>query len=139
MDSPAHSRLAETNVKQIEAAFKEFTSREDISILLISQNVANMIRFTVDQHKKVGGSSWKGERGRMEGGGRSGNAKGGTRAWNGPHAVGLAGSCVPNLQHHTPDAMQAVPAVLEIPSKDNPYDPSADSLLVRVKHIYGAS
>ena len=34
---------------------------------------------------------------------------------------------------------QAVPAVLEIPSKDNPYDPNADSLLVRVKHIFGAA
>ncbi len=34
---------------------------------------------------------------------------------------------------------QAVPAVLEIPSKDNPYDPNADSLLVRVKHIFGAN
>jgi hypothetical protein len=29
-------------------------------------------------------------------------------------------------------ALKAVPAVLEIPSKDNPYDPNADSLLVRV-------
>ncbi|KAG1668467.1 hypothetical protein FOA52_005240 [Chlamydomonas sp. UWO 241] len=76
---------SKTTTKQIEQAFKEFVAREDIAILLISQNVANMIRLTVDQHQK------------------------------------------------------AVPAVLEIPSKDNPYDPNADSLLCRVKHIFGAS
>lgn len=76
---------SKTTTRQIETAFKEFIAREDIAILLISQNVANMIRTAVDSHTK------------------------------------------------------AVPAVLEIPSKDNPYDPNADSLLVRVKHIFGAN
>mmetsp|Transcript_32892 Transcript_32892/g.72641 ORF Transcript_32892/g.72641 Transcript_32892/m.72641 type:complete len:132 (+) Transcript_32892:97-492(+) len=76
---------AKTPPRTIEAAFKEFTGRDDIAIVLISQNVANMIRSVIDQHHK------------------------------------------------------AVPAVLEIPSKDNPYDPAADSLLVRVKHIFGSS
>jgi V-type H+-transporting ATPase subunit F len=33
--------------------------------------------------------------------------------------------------------LQPVPAVLEIPSKDNPYDPNQDSLLTRVKHLLG--
>jgi hypothetical protein len=33
--------------------------------------------------------------------------------------------------------LQPIPAVLEIPSKDCPYDPSQDSLLTRVKHIAG--
>ena len=47
----------------MEAAFKEFTARDDVAILLISQNVANMIRNTVDQHTKVwgmkvGGVGW---------------------------------------------------------------------------------
>jgi V-type H+-transporting ATPase subunit F len=30
-----------------------------------------------------------------------------------------------------------VPAVLEIPSKDHPYDPNQDSLLARVKFMFG--
>lgn len=76
---------SKTPVKTIESAFKEFTVREDIAIVLISQNVAGLIRHVIDQHQK------------------------------------------------------AVPAVLEIPSKDCPYDPSADSLLCRVKHIFGSS
>ncbi|GAX77719.1 hypothetical protein CEUSTIGMA_g5162.t1 [Chlamydomonas eustigma] len=76
---------SKTTVKHIEAAFKEYTSRDDVAIVLISQTVANMIRLAVDAHEK------------------------------------------------------AVPAVLEIPSKDNPYDPNADSLLVRVKHIFGSN
>lgn len=32
---------------------------------------------------------------------------------------------------------QPVPAVLEIPSKDSPYDPNQDSLLKRVKMLLG--
>ena len=32
---------------------------------------------------------------------------------------------------------QPIPAVLEIPSKDSPYDPNQDSLLQRVKHLLG--
>lgn len=74
---------SETSLKQIETAFKSFTSRDDIAIVLISQTIANRIRTAVDQHVK------------------------------------------------------AVPAVLEIPSKDNPYDPECDSLLKRVKILSG--
>ncbi|KAG5573144.1 hypothetical protein H5410_062910 [Solanum commersonii] len=40
------------SVKQIEDAFKEFTTREDIAIALISQYVANMIRFLIDSYNK---------------------------------------------------------------------------------------
>lgn len=74
----------ETTVKQIEDAFKEFTTREDIAIVLISQYVANMIRFLVDSYNKP------------------------------------------------------VPAILEIPSKDHPYDPTQDSVLSRVKYLFSA-
>jgi len=74
----------ETTVKQIEDAFKEFTAREDIAIVLISQYVANMIRFLVDGYNKP------------------------------------------------------VPAILEIPSKDHPYDPAHDSVLSRVKYLFSA-
>ena len=31
-----------------------------------------------------------------------------------------------------------VPAILEIPSKDHPYDPSHDSILSRVKYLFSA-
>ncbi|GJM87487.1 hypothetical protein PR202_ga03447 [Eleusine coracana subsp. coracana] len=78
------SNVDETTVKQIEDAFKEFTSREDIAIVLISQYVANMIRFLVDGYNKP------------------------------------------------------VPAILEIPSKDHPYDPAHDSVLSRVKYLFSS-
>ncbi|XP_035550424.1 V-type proton ATPase subunit F-like isoform X2 [Juglans regia] len=63
---------SKTTIKQIEDAFKEFTTREDIAVMLISQYVANMIRFLVDSYNRP------------------------------------------------------VPAILEIPSKDHPYDPTHD-------------
>uniref|UniRef100_M1AJZ4 Vacuolar ATP synthase subunit F n=1 Tax=Solanum tuberosum TaxID=4113 RepID=M1AJZ4_SOLTU len=78
------SSCSETTVKQIEDAFKEFTTREDIAIVLISQYVANMIRFLVDSYNKP------------------------------------------------------IPAILEIPSKDHPYDPAHDSVLSRVKYLFSA-
>ena len=31
----------------------------------------------------------------------------------------------------------AIPSVLEIPDKENPYDPSKDSVLIRVQHLLG--
>ena len=36
-------------------------------------------------------------------------------------------------------ALQPVPAILEIPSKEHPYDPSQDSILARVKFMFGES
>ena len=33
--------------------------------------------------------------------------------------------------------LQPTPAILEIPSKDQPYDPSQDSILRRVKFMFG--
>ncbi|MBA0698893.1 hypothetical protein Goari_000574 [Gossypium aridum] len=95
---------SKTTDKQIEDAFKEFTTRTDIAIVLISQyvscllnvlsyriiyflmiaKVANMIRFLVDSYNKP------------------------------------------------------IPAILEIPSKNHPYDPAHDSILSRVKHLFNA-
>ncbi|KMT10267.1 hypothetical protein BVRB_5g120240 [Beta vulgaris subsp. vulgaris] len=75
---------SKTTVKQIEEAFKEFTAREDIAIVLISQYIANMIRFLVDSYNKP------------------------------------------------------IPAILEIPSKDHPYDAAHDSVLSRVKYLFSA-
>jgi V-type H+-transporting ATPase subunit F len=33
---------------------------------------------------------------------------------------------------------QPIPAILEIPSKEHPYDMSQDSILMRVGHLIGA-
>ncbi|GMQ00641.1 hypothetical protein CsSME_00047642 [Camellia sinensis var. sinensis] len=73
---------SKTTVNQIEEAFKAFTTREDVAIVMISQYVANMIKFLVD-------------------------------SYNNP-----------------------IPAILEIPSKDHPYDPTHDSVLSRVKYFF---
>eukprot|EP00897_Mesotaenium_endlicherianum_P009469 jgi/Mesen1/8550/ME000484S07928 len=73
---------SKTSVKLIEETFKEFTAREDVAIVLISQYIANMIRYALDSYTKT------------------------------------------------------LPAILEIPSKDHPYDPNQDSILSRVKHMF---
>lgn len=59
-----------TTVNEIEDVFKDFCARDDVAIILINQHVAEMIRYTVDQHTA------------------------------------------------------SIPAVLEIPSKEMPYDPT---------------
>ncbi|CAD5212998.1 unnamed protein product [Bursaphelenchus okinawaensis] len=71
-----------TTTSEIEETFKNFVSREDIAIVLINQHVAELIRFTVDQHTS------------------------------------------------------SIPAVLEIPSKEMPYDPSKDSILNRARGMF---
>ncbi|KAJ6801959.1 V-type proton ATPase subunit F-like isoform X1 [Iris pallida] len=75
---------SKTTMKAIEDAFKEFTTKDDVAIVLISQYVANMIRYVVDSYNKP------------------------------------------------------VPAILEIPSKNHPYDPAEDSVLSRVKYLFSA-
>ncbi len=74
----------DTPLNEIEDAFNSFLSREDIAIILIVQNVAEMIRHLIDAHT------------------------------------------------------EPIPAVLEIPSKDNPYDASKDSILKRAKGMFSA-
>lgn len=73
-----------TSVSEIEEAFSSFLRRDDICIILIVQNVANMIRHCLDNHT------------------------------------------IPN------------PAVLEIPSRDHPYDPNKDSVFRRAKGMFSA-
>lgn len=73
-----------TPASDIEETFKNFLKRDDIDIILINQNIAEMIRYVIDAHTKP------------------------------------------------------VPAVLEIPSKDHPYDPNKDSILRRAKGIFQA-
>jgi len=73
-----------TSVSDIEEAFKTFTTRDDIAIVLINQNVAEMIRHIIDRYN------------------------------------------------------QTIPALLEIPSKEHPYDASKDSILRRAKGMFAA-
>eukprot|EP00163_Fabomonas_tropica_P008563 TRINITY_DN1829_c1_g2_i2.p1 TRINITY_DN1829_c1_g2~~TRINITY_DN1829_c1_g2_i2.p1 ORF type:complete len:123 (-),score=25.36 TRINITY_DN1829_c1_g2_i2:175-543(-) len=72
-----------TTTSQIETAFKELTSRKDVALVLINQQVANEIRWLLDEYRK------------------------------------------------------AIPAVLEIPSKAHPYDPTKDSIMLRVQQLLG--
>jgi len=73
-----------TSVSDVEEAFKSFSTRDDIAIILINQNIAEMIRHVLDNYT------------------------------------------------------QPIPAVLEIPSKDHPYDSSKDSILRRAKGMFAA-
>ena len=74
---------AETPAGRIEAAFREFTARPDIAVVLVTQAVAEEIRPAIAAHAA------------------------------------------------------AVPAILEIPSKDTPYNPAKDGVLARVRHLLG--
>lgn len=74
----------ETPTQAIEDAFKRFTERDDIAIVLINQYIADRIRPAVMKFD------------------------------------------------------QAVPAILEIPSKEHPYDPAKDSILQRVRGMLGS-
>eukprot|EP01113_Clastostelium_recurvatum_P021158 TRINITY_DN2503_c0_g1_i1.p1 TRINITY_DN2503_c0_g1~~TRINITY_DN2503_c0_g1_i1.p1 ORF type:complete len:138 (-),score=27.23 TRINITY_DN2503_c0_g1_i1:77-454(-) len=72
-----------TSQAKIEEAFRNFTKREDIAIIMITQKVADVIRYLIDEYTKV------------------------------------------------------IPTILEIPSKDHPYDPSKDSVMTKVKRLTG--
>jgi len=73
-----------TSVSDIEDCLKNFIKRDDIDIILINQNVAEMVRHVTDAHTAP------------------------------------------------------LPAILEIPSKDSPYDPTKDSILRRAKGMFSA-
>jgi V-type H+-transporting ATPase subunit F len=74
---------SKTTQQQIVDAFKTFTARDDIAVLLISQNIAEDIRFLLDDYE------------------------------------------------------QLLPTLLEIPSKDHPYDPAKDYIMQRIKKMLG--
>lgn len=46
-------------------------------------------------------------------------------------------SIASGIRHLIDSYNKPVPAVLEIPTKDQPYDPSQDSILSRVKFMFG--
>lgn len=123
-ESPAHP--AETTVKKIEDTFKDFTNRDDIAIILINQHVANMIRHLIDNYIQARPSQ---------------------------HLLMSLNCCqwLLDLCHAMVDkaqscflqitafacCVQSIPAILEIPSKEHPYDPKKDSILTRVKIMFG--
>ncbi|KAH9425874.1 V-type proton ATPase subunit Vha14-1 [Dermatophagoides pteronyssinus] len=85
--SPSHNFLVvekNTLPSEIESTFQAFLKRDDIDIILINQNIAEIIRHAIDAHTAP------------------------------------------------------IPAILEIPSKDQPYDPQKDSILRRAKGLYSA-
>lgn len=41
------------------------------------------------------------------------------------------------IRSHVDNFTSAFPAILEIPSKDHPYDPEKDSVLKRVRRLFG--
>jgi len=69
---------------EIEAAFKDFTSRKGITVILVTQVIANN-----------------------------------------------------DIRHLLNDYTQTIPAVLEIPSKDFPYDEGKDPIMQRVLRLMG--
>merc|ERR1711988_197834 len=74
-----------TSQEAIELAFRNYTKRADISVILINQWIANMIR------------------------------------------------------HVLADYNQIMPTIVEIPSKDLPYDPDSDSMYMRILRLMGRS
>uniref|UniRef100_F6VXS0 V-type proton ATPase subunit F n=2 Tax=Ciona intestinalis TaxID=7719 RepID=F6VXS0_CIOIN len=74
----------DTPTGDIEEQLRLFLSRKDIAIVLISQSIADVVRYVIDAHT------------------------------------------------------DPIPSVLEIPSKDAPYDPSKDSILRRAKGMFSA-
>ncbi|KAG9511017.1 V-type proton ATPase subunit F, partial [Fragariocoptes setiger] len=73
-----------TTVQELEDSFRGLVKRDDIDIILINQNIAEMIRHVIDAHK------------------------------------------------------QPIPSILEIPSKDHPYDANKDSIMRRAKGLFTA-
>jgi V-type H+-transporting ATPase subunit F len=74
---------ADTKLQQVEQAFQDFSSRDDVGIILINQHVAN------------------------------------------------------NIRHVLKDYNSTIPTVLEIPSKEHPYDPEQDYIMQRVNLFLG--
>jgi V-type H+-transporting ATPase subunit F len=74
----------DTSMSQIEAGFSKMLAREDIGIIMISQNIAEQIRNLIAEHDQV------------------------------------------------------IPTIMEIPSKDVPYDPLKDTVLCKAaRMLYG--
>jgi V-type H+-transporting ATPase subunit F len=75
----------DTPLQQVEEAFQNFSTRDDVGIILINQHIASGIR------------------------------------------------------HILKDYNETIPTVLEIPSKEHPYDPEQDYIMQRVNMYLGGS
>lgn len=105
---------SKTETSEIERAFQNFTQeRKDIAVLLINQHVScSSISYAKELQRS--------------------------------HLIIyiFADGCLkPKIAErirHSVDAFaDPFPAVLEIPSKDHPYDPEKDSVLKRVRRLFG--
>ena len=102
---------AKTDISTIEQAFENFTHhRKDIAILFINQHVSGSLRRWIP----VSDSLCK------------------RRA---DHVLLL--QIAEKIRGRVDTYTDAFPAVLEIPSKDHPYDPEKDSVLRRVRRLFG--
>jgi V-type H+-transporting ATPase subunit F len=114
-----------TSKGEIAEAFKDFTTREDIAVVLITQVVRRdgweiCVRARVFDGVVCARSSWKAREAKTDPGARASTSQ-------------VADRVRYLLDAHT----AAIPSVLEIPDKENPYDPSKDSVLSRVQHLLG--
>lgn len=104
----------ETSVKTIEETFKEFTTKDDVAIVLISQYVS----FLGCQNRII-----------------DFNFCYFIFPWS--MTVDYNLNQVANMIRFLVDSYKKpIPAILEIPSKDHPYDPAQDSILSRVKGMF---
>merc|ERR1712031_67684 len=74
---------SKTSQGKIEEAFKNYTKRNDIAVILINQWIAEEIRHVINDYNEI------------------------------------------------------VPTVIEIPSKDHPYDPDKDTMYMRILRLMG--
>lgn len=111
-----------TSEGEIAEAFKAFTAREDVAVVLITQVVRHRRRRDCLCSP------------------RRGAARSSTRKTN-DLGVFLSRSSraqvAERVRYLLDGYTAAIPSVLEIPDKENPYDPSKDSVLSRVQHLLG--
>lgn len=100
---------SKTDNATIEAAFDNFTTqRKDIGILLINQHVSNA-QLPYSRLFEPGCEL------------------------EAEFTIQIA----ERIRHRVDLYTAAFPALLEIPSKDHPYDPEKDSVLRRVRRLFG--
>lgn len=110
---------AKTENSAIEAAFDRFTSeRKDIAILLINQHVRATSSDYQELLYSLGAFQCREE---------------GTKRRPALTSPQIA----EKIRHRVETYTAAFPSLLEIPSKDHPYDPDKDSVLKRVRRLFG--
>ncbi|KAH8069921.1 proton-transporting ATPase [Aureococcus anophagefferens] len=91
----------DTPISAVEAAFNDFTTRDDIGIVLINQHARGRRRA---RRRRPGGS---------------------------PQVAN-------DIRHLLKSYTKTIPTVLEMPSKDQPYDPQQDYIMQRVSGMLNA-